>query len=120
MRIGLAVMVLSSAAGAAYAEPPSLKAALASIRQCERPAPEDIVVCGRSREDGRFRLPPDADPVTGDPADTSVARERNGLIERTADGIGSCSPVGAGGESGCLKHEMHRAYEQRHARPKAR
>jgi hypothetical protein len=68
----------------------------------DRGAADDIVVCGRRSETERQRLP----RITSDRFDPdgpidSVSRERHRLYEVGDSGIGSCSPSGPGGMSGC-------------------
>ncbi|WP_019831994.1 hypothetical protein [Sphingomonas sp. PR090111-T3T-6A] len=80
----------------------------------------DIVVCGRNREQEqrRYRLP--RDPDRGfDPlgAVDSVSRERHRLLD--ADGAGpdltrgSCSSVGASGATGCSIKQWREMREQK-------
>ena len=117
--LGVVALCSSSTAGPAWAEPRSLAAALAEVTRCERAAAhDDIVVCGTGAERSRFRLPPGSPPEPGDPRAVSVSRERNALVERGADGVMSCSPVGAGGEWGCTARAMKHAAEQHRGDPR--
>lgn len=86
---------------------------------CSVPQPAgEIVVCRRNDARQRFRLPamPDRgfDPLGGT---DSVSRERHRLID--GDGAsqdltrGSCSPVGAGGWTGCQVKAWREAGQQK-------
>lgn len=81
---------------------------------CEPSAdPNEIVVCMRMDEEDRFRIPKS---LRGDPnAPASQAwTERVRSLERVgAFGTDSCSPVGAGGFTGCTQQLVRDAYAER-------
>ena len=69
--------------------------------------PDEIVVCSRRPEEERYRIPravreQDAEVIA---RRDNVAAQRDELASgrASAAGIGSCSPVGAGGIIGCTK-----------------
>lgn len=82
----------------------------------EDPCPEgkdgEIVVCSRQPERDRYRL-----PKTFRKTDGQVEKSWSGQASAASDagnaGIGSCSPVGAGGATGCNRQMMRTAKQQR-------
>ena len=97
-------------------------AALADYRELTRVAPrrncavsqrsDEITVCGRRRDNLRYRLPPSA-PKPGTRAAQSVHGERFALQQHRAEGgSGSCSTVGPNGLMGCVTHRLRHAEEQ--------
>src|SRR3546814_13032517 len=82
----------------------------------EDPCPEgkdgEIVVCSRQPERDRYRL-----PKTFRKTDGQVEKSWSGQASAASDagnaGIGSCSPVGAGGATGCNPQIMRTATQRR-------
>jgi hypothetical protein len=69
---------------------------------CPPSTGDTIVVCARKPEGERYRIP---EALRGDPNDpkNQAWAERATLLEVAGrSGIGSCSPVGPGGASGCF------------------
>ena len=96
-------------------------AALADYRELTRVAPrrdcaagkggDEIVVCGRRRDNLRYRLPPSA-PMPGTRAARGVHGEWFALQQHRAEGgSGSCSTVGPNGLMGCVTHRLRDAEE---------
>ncbi len=116
--LGLAALLLLGAQAPAPPPPdPALASLLRSPTRCAKPGhPDEIVVCGhtRDRERERQRLPFPPAPDDGDPRQFSVSRERNALVERVSgDGMLSCaSAVGPSGEYGCFARDEKRYREQ--------
>jgi hypothetical protein len=121
-RIGLlGASMLLTMPDAVQAEAPE-DAALADYRELTRVAPrrnncaagesgDEIVVCGRRRDNLRYRLPP-SPPAPGTRAAQSVHGERFALQQnRTEGGSGSCSTVGPNGLMGCVTHRLRDAQE---------
>lgn len=79
---------------------------------CPASTSDEIVVCARKSENERFRIPEALRGNPNDPARDSWANraERLEFVGRT--GIGSCSPVGSGGASGCFAQLMRQAREE--------
>lgn len=80
---------------------------------CPVSTPDEIVVCARKGENERFRIP---EPLRGDPADPareSWANRAQQFEYVGQSGIGSCSPVGAGGFTGCFGQLMRQARAER-------
>lgn len=122
--------MLTLALAAAAAIPASLLSASPAMAQAnsqvltvygEDPCPtsnnEEIVVCRRLPETERFRIPMDLREGTITPESTSGAVRNARIVDRdvAADGIGSCSTVGAGGASGCFLQSTRRNRETRQA-----
>lgn len=79
--------------------------------------PEEIVVCARFVEEERFRIP---ENLRGDPNAPENQSWTNRAIELSyvgATGIGSCSPVGPGGWTGCNQQLINQAVAERRGRP---
>ena len=75
---------------------------------------EEIVVCARKPESERYRIP----KALRDQPNTSMSRQSwaNRAVDLEysgASGIGSCSPVGSGGASGCYNKLVRQAREER-------
>jgi hypothetical protein len=74
--------------------------------------PEEITVCGRRRDNLRYRLPP-SPPAPGTRSAQSVNGERFALQQYRAEGgSGSCTTVGPNGLFGCLTHQFRQSEEQ--------
>ena len=124
MRFGLigAAVALGTPA-MARAEEGTADAAFDSYRELTSVAPrrsncaagkstDEILVCGRRRDNLRYRLPP-SEPVPGTRAAQSVGGERFAFQQYRAEGgSGSCSAVGPNGAFGCLTHKFREADEQ--------
>lgn len=118
----LGAAILLAMPGAVRAEATG-DAALADYRDLTRVAPrrnncaagksgDEIVVCGRRRDNLRYRLPPSA-PTPGTRAAQGVRGERFTLQQNRAEGgSGSCSSVGPNGSMGCVTHRLRNAEEQ--------
>jgi len=81
----------------------ALSAAIGTQRCQPAADPNEIVVC--APRDERYRLPP-SPPAPGTKGALSVSQERKRLYDYDFGGIGSCSAVGPGGVSGCLKRNI--------------
>ena len=92
--------------------------AMEEARGCRAGAVGEIVVCRRGRGASRYRIPeavrPDGFDFSQEDVD-GASRERHRLMEGgKGSGVGSCSPSGAAGASGCLTQKF-RAWEQQRA-----
>lgn len=72
--------------------------------RCPQGSGDEIVVCARRPESDRYRLPENA----RGPADVSPERRSWAARQRSLQNVGrtgtdSCSPVGPGGQTGCLQ-----------------
>ncbi|MFC0302966.1 hypothetical protein EIK56_09320 [Sphingomonas sp. C8-2] len=97
--------------------PSTLGTAIETATGCPRGRSGEIVVCRRGNASERYRIPealrPDGFDFHQQDVD-GVSRERHRLMEGGEGGIGSCSPSGAAGASGCLAQKF-RAWEQQKA-----
>lgn len=79
---------------------------------CPQSTADEIIVCARQSENERFRIPP-ALRLSEDPDNTSWT-QRVESLEMVGDfGAMSCSPVGAGGFTGCTQQMIAAAYADR-------
>lgn len=81
--------------------------------KCPTSNGEEIVVCYRLDENERYRIPPE---LRGEGNITGAGNwaERVKSIEYVgAAGTDSCSPVGAGGATGCARQMFAKAREER-------
>ena len=64
----------------------------------------EVVVCVRGNPSEQFRIPKDVRNLQITPENQSWAVKAQGLVNDStvAGGVGSCSTVGAGGQSGCF------------------
>lgn len=68
----------------------------------------EIIVCARRPESERYRVPQDVVDPEAPAARSNLDRDQEAR-ELSASGIGSCSPDGPGGASGCLLREIDRS-----------
>jgi hypothetical protein len=76
---------------------------------------EEIVVCVRRGEEERFRIPKELRTTETSPDQQSWAVRQQSGLEAGNVGIGSCSTVGAGGQSGCFVQNANRWKAERRA-----
>ena len=79
---------------------------------CPASSEDEIIVCARRPENDRFRIPAPLRDSPG-PASNAWANRATELQYVGRTGIGSCSPVGAGGASGCLVQFINQARAER-------
>lgn len=81
----------------------------------------EVVVCVRRSAEEQFRIPKELREFEVTPQNESWAvREKSTLAEGTGvNGIGSCSVVGAGGQTGCFVQGARRARADAKARNEA-
>lgn len=82
---------------------------------------EEVVVCVRRGAEEQFRIPKELREFEVTPQNESWAvREKQTLAEGTGvNGIGSCSVVGPGGQTGCFVQNARRARADAKARNEA-
>ena len=80
---------------------------------CPPSTEEEIIVCARKPEGERYRIPEDLRDDPNDPRNESWSEKATELQYVGRTGIGSCSPVGPGGASGCFNDIVRRAREER-------
>jgi hypothetical protein len=74
---------------------------------------DEIVVCARLPDNDRYRIPKELRSDPNAPANQAWASRARTLEVAGASGINSCSPVGAGGMTGCFNQLAARAKEER-------
>ena len=87
---------------------------------CQESTEDEIVVCVVLDEEERYRIPKG---LRSDPNDRSEQAWTERVKEFRyvgATGTESCSPVGAGGFTGCTNKFIQQAYEEREASPEMR
>lgn len=79
----------------------------------------EVVVCVRKPAGERFRIPSEIRPDSIKPEYQSFAQRVDNILSDGGIGIGDCSPVGAGGQTGCAEQAFARARAERKARKAA-
>lgn len=79
--------------------------------------PEQI--CVRAPESERFRIPKDLRELEITPENRSWARRQEDSLNVGGTGTGSCSTVGAGGQTGCFAQEASRWKQLQQQKKKA-
>ena len=79
---------------------------------CPASTEDEIIVCARRPENDRFRIPAPLRETPG-PASNAWANRASELQYVGRGGIGSCSPVGPGGATGCLLQFINQARAER-------
>lgn len=82
------------------------------------PCPRDAI-CIRAPESQRYRLPQSQNPQGTPQERNSWANKSKPLMSVGATGVGSCSAVGPGGQSGCLIQQINRAKQESQERTEA-
>jgi hypothetical protein len=81
---------------------------------------EEIVICRRLPEEERFRIPQNLrNPEARPQANESWSVRSQAALEAGQTGTGSCSTVGAGGQTGCFVRQATRARAETRARQRA-
>lgn len=80
---------------------------------CPTSGGEEIVVCARLPEGERYRIPEALRETRELPADLSWRQRAEALEYVGATGTMSCSPVGAGGFTGCTQELLRAARAER-------
>ena len=81
--------------------------------RCPPSTDEEIIVCARLPESDRYRIPESLREDPNDPASQSWTNRAIEVSYAGRTGIGSCSPVGPGGFTGCHSEIMAAAREER-------
>ncbi|MFC4293972.1 hypothetical protein ACFO0A_02740 [Novosphingobium tardum] len=80
---------------------------------CPASTGDTITVCARKEEQERYRIP---EPLRGDPqapANQAWSNRVKAYETVGATGTNSCSPVGAGGATGCMAKLIESAYAEK-------
>ena len=81
---------------------------------CPPSTDEEIVVCKRYDESERYRIPKELRSSDSPENESRTARVRR-LETLGKGGIGSCTPTGPGGVTGCTQELIQQAYAERAA-----
>ena len=104
-------------AAAAAAEPKISTMIVYGDDACPPSTDDTIVVCARKPEKERYRIPEALRGDPNDPASQAWATRATALEYAGRSGIGSCSPVGPGGASGCFNQIVRQARAERSGDP---
>ena len=83
---------------------------------CPQSTGDEIVVCARKPESDRYRIPENLRNETGDKEIETWTERATELQYVGRAGIGSCSPVGPGGMTGCYEELVRKARAERQGR----
>lgn len=120
-------------------KPPEAKTEIASLPTTSREAPvngvlflygekekcptdsngNEIVVCVRRPAGERFRIPKEIRPESIKREYQSFAVRQEAINDTGATGIGSCSTIGAGGQTGCLVQQNRNWKREQKAKKEA-
>ena len=108
----LAIAALSAAG--LYAAAPAPVAAQERVLTIfgDDECPRDTI-CVRAPENERYRIPKELRETTPQPGNESWAARARSMEYVGRTGINSCSPVGAGGWTGCYEQMVRQAREER-------
>jgi hypothetical protein len=118
---GLSLAAAPAAAQGGAAPPAAEPKISAMIVYGDDPCPpgtdDMIVVCARKPEGERYRIPEILRGDPNDPKNQAWAERATALEYAGRSGIGSCSPVGSGGASGCFNQIVREARAERAGDP---
>jgi hypothetical protein len=84
---------------------------------CPPSTDDTIVVCARKPDKERYRIPEALRGDPNDPTNQAWATRATALEYAGRSGIGSCSPAGAGGATGCFNQIVREARAERRGEP---
>ena len=108
----------SDAAAAAVAEVKVNQLIVYGDDPCPASTDDQINVCARMDGKDRFRIPNNLRDNRNDPASQAWGARAVELQYVGRSGIGSCSPTGVGGASGCYNELIRQARAERAADPR--
>lgn len=114
---GLSLAAAPAAAQAPAAEPKISAMIVYGDDACPPSTGDTIVVCARKPEGERYRIPEILRGDPDDPKNQAWAERATALEYAGRSGIGSCSPVGSGGASGCFNQIVREARAERSGDP---
>lgn len=129
MRSALSAPLLALVLGTAFAGSPALAQSGAAVGPqdtekvkqvfvygedpCPKGEGDEIVVCARLPDNDRYRIPKELRADPNAPVNQAWANRARSFETVGAAGINSCSPVGAGGMTGCFNQLARAAKEER-------
>ncbi|HEX8585429.1 MAG TPA: hypothetical protein VF680_13600 [Allosphingosinicella sp.] len=111
--IAAAAPLAAQAPAAAPADPKISQVIVYGNDACPPSTDDTIVVCAKKPEGERYRIPENLRGNPNDPKNESWATKATELQYVGRSGIGSCSPTGPGGASGCYNDLVRRARAER-------
>jgi hypothetical protein len=119
MRFLAPILILAFTPAAAFAQPVADPADNEKINQvivygdqpCPKGAADEIVICERRADPYRIPKPLRSNPNAPENAAWGARAESLEYVGRT--GIGSCTPTGSGGASGCFNQLVRQARAER-------
>jgi hypothetical protein len=111
--LSLAAIALPAATAAQRPDPRVNQLIVYGDDSCPPSTDEEIIVCAKLPEDDRFRIPPNLRADPNDPANLAWTQRAEELRFVGRTGIGSCSPVGPGGFTGCFDQIVRQARAER-------
>jgi hypothetical protein len=115
---GAALVAAAPAKGQAPAAEPKISTMIVyGDDPCPPSTDDTIVVCARKKEGERYRIPEELRGDPNDPTNQAWATRARALEYAGRSGIGSCSPVGPGGASGCFNQIVRQARAERSGDP---
>ncbi|WP_231639100.1 hypothetical protein [Sphingomonas profundi] len=110
----LAAMVAGLPAAPAMAQRSEKVLTIFGDEPCPTSNGEEIVVCRRLPENERYRIPKDLRGADGLALSERWGDRAQSLEYVGAGGVNTCTPVGAGGQSGCFKQLVRQARQESH------
>ena len=112
--VAVAGAALLASAFPAFAQAPAAEPKISTMivygdDACPPSTDDTIVVCARKPEGERYRIPEALRGDPNDPKNQAWAERATALEYAGRSGIGSCSPVGPGGASGCFNQMIREA-----------
>lgn len=80
---------------------------------CPPSSANEVVVCSRRPERERDRIPSNLRETPPDPQGPSWAERARRLDDASPNGLNTCSPVGPGGNAGCLQQQLERYRDEK-------
>jgi hypothetical protein len=114
---GALLAAAPAAAFAPAAEPKISTMIVYGDDPCPPSTDDTIVVCARKPDKERYRIPEALRGNPNDPTNQAWATRASALEYAGRSGIGSCSPVGPGGASGCFNQIVREARAERGGDP---
>ncbi|MFL6843944.1 MAG: hypothetical protein ACJ8ER_03585 [Allosphingosinicella sp.] len=103
----------AAAAPASGAEPKISEVIVYGDDPCPPSTDDTILICAKKPEKERYRIPEVLRGDPNDPKNQAWAARATALEYAGRSGIGSCSPVGPGGATGCFNQLVRQARAER-------
>ena len=110
---GTALLAAPASAQALAPEPKISQVVVYGEDACPVSTDDTIVICAKKPESERYRIPEALRNDPNDPDNQAWAARATALEYAGRTGIGSCTPVGPGGASGCFNQLVRQARAER-------